>query len=93
MREASAKKFLGCWKCDFYQLFKSEERSSPHGFITTYREMKKIHEKLGNADGIEQDIPAEVRMKDAPIDNSCGCRNLDNDAASSRSADACDQKN
>ena len=42
IREISTKKFAGCWKCDFYHLVRNEERSSPHGFIETYREMIKI---------------------------------------------------
>jgi hypothetical protein len=42
MRRTASKKFAGCWKCDFYHLVRDEEQSSPHGFITTYREMKKV---------------------------------------------------
>ena len=42
VREASASKFSGCWKCDFFQSVKNEERSSSDGFIATYREMKQI---------------------------------------------------
>ncbi len=42
LKETAAKKFEGCWKCDFYHLVKHEERSSPHGFISTYREMIKM---------------------------------------------------
>ncbi len=41
MRKSSTMKFAGCWKCDFYHLVRDEERSSPHGFMITYREMKK----------------------------------------------------
>ena len=41
MRDTSSKKFAGCWKCDFFHKVKAEERSSRHGFIETYREMKK----------------------------------------------------
>lgn len=87
LREASANKFPGCWKCDFYQRVKNEERSSPHGFITTYREMKKIREIPGTADGIAPDDPSEVRMKDSLVEHARGCGDLDNDTASSRSAD------
>jgi hypothetical protein len=42
MRETSTKKFAGCWMCDFYHRVRDEERSSHHGFMTTYREMIKF---------------------------------------------------
>ncbi len=41
-KESSARKFAGCWKCDFYHLVRNEEKSSPHGFVETYSEMMKI---------------------------------------------------
>lgn len=47
MRESPEKKFSGCWKCNFYHRVKNEERSSQHGFITTYHEMKKICDSKG----------------------------------------------
>jgi len=66
MRETPAKKFSGCWKCDFYQRVKNEERSSPHGFITTYREMKKIREKHGGCKDPENDA-ANSRSSSASV--------------------------
>ncbi len=44
-RESQQKKFSGCWKCEFYHSVKNEERSSRHGFVATYREMKNIPRK------------------------------------------------
>ncbi len=46
LRKTSEQKFSGCWKCDFYQSVKNEERSSRLGFIATHREMKLILKKL-----------------------------------------------
>ncbi len=41
LKTLSSEKFSGCWKCSFFHLVRHEERSSPHGFIETYGEMKK----------------------------------------------------
>lgn len=93
MRETPPKKFSGCWKCDFYHSVKNEELSSPHGFITTYREMKKIREKHCSADGVAPNNTSEVHTQDALTGHSHGCRGAENDTANSRSSDSsCDQK-
>jgi hypothetical protein len=44
IRKTATKKFAGCWKCDFYHQVRDEERSAPQGFVTLYREMKKVLE-------------------------------------------------
>ena len=93
MREATAKKFPGCWKCDFYHHVKNEERSSPHGFIITYREMKKIHETQGCPEGVAPEDTSGGRAQEAPAGGSRGCKDLGKNSALSRSSDAlCDQK-
>lgn len=88
MRETPAKKFSGCWKCSFYHRVKNEERSSPHGFITTYREMKKIREKHGSPDIVAPDNTSEVRTQDALTGFSHGCKDPENDTANSPSSGA-----
>jgi len=87
MRKSPAKKFSGCWKCDFYHRVKNEEGSSPHGFITTHREMKKILEKHDDFDDVAPDNTPRVRTRDAPTADSRGGTDLDNDAAKARSKD------
>lgn len=93
MREAPEKKFSGCWKCNFYHHVKNEERSSPHGFISTYREMKKIREMHDGSNGVAPGKASGVHRQDALTGCSHGCKDLENDAANFRSSDdPCDQK-
>jgi hypothetical protein len=93
MRESSEKKFSGCWKCNFYHRVKNEERSSPHGFITTYREMKKIREKPAGPDGTTSNNASGVFTRVSRTGSSCGGEAPGNDTAKVLSSDSsCDQK-
>jgi len=40
-----AQKQHNCWKCDFFQLVKKEEGSSPRGFSTSRLGMKRVLER------------------------------------------------
>jgi len=53
LRETPEKKFTGCWKCDFYQSVKNEERSSRDGFVATHREMRTIQNRLHAPAGVK----------------------------------------
>jgi hypothetical protein len=67
MRETE-KKFSGCWKCGFYHRVKNEERSSSEGFITTYRDMKKIRERHGDSDDVTPTPPPASLLTDNSSD-------------------------
>ncbi len=40
-----AQKQHNCWKCDFFQLVKKEETSSPRGFSSSLLGMKRVLER------------------------------------------------
>ena len=44
-----AQKQLNCWTCEFFQLVRKEEAESPQGYSVSTLGMKKILEKIGQA--------------------------------------------